>query len=164
MKHVPMLVQGIWYTLKDMFYICKDDGVEALKQYIEATPSAKQNLLKGLSDLLMYLFWLMLFKLIFDDQYKDYKKEMKHNPVLANLAVEVLYKSSGRMYDSFSGPLNIIEYFGENTNPPIYQVPIKVITDSGKWIFGEKTFGQLLTGNISAFRAYRDTYKAYTAE
>ena len=45
---------------------------------------------------------------------------MKHNPVLANLAVEVLYKSSGRMYDSFAGPVNIIEYFGENTNPPIY--------------------------------------------
>jgi hypothetical protein len=68
----------------------------------------------------MYLFWLMLFKLIFDPAYKDYKKEMKNNPVIANLMTEILYKSSGRMYDSFAGPLNIIEYFGENTNPPIY--------------------------------------------
>ena len=161
MKNSPMIVQGIWYTLKDMFHILNEDGWSALQEYYKATPSARKNMLKGLSDLLMYLFWLMLFKLIFDPAYKDYKKEMKNNPVIANLMTEILYKSSGRMYDSFAGPLNIIEYFGENTNPPIYQVPIKIITDSAKFVFGEKTFWQLTSGNISAFRAYKDTYNAY---
>lgn len=46
-------------------------------------------------------------------------------------------------------------------NPPVYQIPIKLISDSGKFLFGEKTFGQILTGNLAIGRSYSDTYNAW---
>lgn len=46
-------------------------------------------------------------------------------------------------------------------NPPVYQIPVKLIGDTGKFLFGEKTFGQLVTGNLAIGRSYKDTYNAY---
>ena len=86
---------------------------------------------------------------------------MKDNPVIQNLVTEVLYKSTSRAWDSFQGPLNILNFVGENMNPPVYQIPIKLITDSGKFLFGDKTFGQLVTGNLAIGRSYSDTYNAW---
>jgi hypothetical protein len=71
------------------------------------------------SDMLISLLRLILLKLAFNE-YKDYKKTMRDNPVITNLIVEVLYKSTTRAWDSYMGPLNVITFFGENMNPPIY--------------------------------------------
>ena len=38
----------------------------------------------------------------------------------------------------------------------MYKVPVKLISDTGKTIFGEKTFAQLVTGNIAIARTYKD--------
>ena len=86
---------------------------------------------------------------------------MRDNPVIQNLVVEVLYKSTSRAWDSFQGPLNVINFVGENMNPPVYQIPVKLATDTGKFLFGEKTFGQLITGNVAVARSYNDTYNAW---
>lgn len=160
-KGTPMIVQGIAYTLRDMFKICRKNGLTAMKTYMKDNVNAQQNLNKLLSDLLMTLAWYLLIKLAFTSKYEDYKKTMKENPVIENLLVEILYKSSSRAWDSFQGPLNIVNFVGENMNPPVYQIPIKLITDSGKFLFGEKTFGQLVTGNLAIGRSYKDTYNAY---
>lgn len=160
-KGVPMIVQGIAYTLMDMFKICRNDGFDAMKKYVREDPIAAQNLKKGISDLIVSLLYLGLIKLALSGEYKDYKKAMKDNPVIQNLVVEVLYKSTSRAWDSFQGPLNIINFVGENMNPPVYQIPIKLITDSGKFLFGDKTFGQLVTGNLAIGRSYKDTYNAW---
>lgn len=160
-KGVPMIVQGIMYTAIDMFQICRKSGFEAMQKYLKEDPVAAQNFRKAISDLIMSLLHLVLINLALSDQYKDYKKTMKDNPVIQNLVTEVLYKSTSRAWDSFQGPLNIINFVGENMNPPVYQIPIKLISDTGKFLFGEKTFGQLVTGNIAIGRSYKDTYNAW---
>lgn len=160
-KGVPMIVQGIMYTAIDMFDICRKQGFEAMQKYLKEDPIAAQNFRKAVSDLLMSLLHLVLINLALSDQYKDYKKTMKDNPVIQNLVTEVLYKSTSRAWDSFQGPLNIINFVGENMNPPVYQIPIKLVSDTGKFLFGEKTFGQLITGNIAIGRSYKDTYNAW---
>ena len=42
----------------------------------------------------MLLFALLqtLFALVFSPKYKEYKKDMDRNPIVANLLVEILYK------------------------------------------------------------------------
>ena len=160
-KGVPMIVQGIYYTNKQMFKILQEDGFKAMKKYLKEDPIAWQNFKKELSDLIISLLYLALIKIALSGEYKDYKKTMKDNPVIQNLVTEVLYKSTSRAWDSFQGPLNILNFVGENMNPPIYQIPIKLITDSGKFLFGDKTFGQLVTGNLAIGRSYSDTYNAW---
>ena len=163
MKDVPMIVQGVAYTMKDLFNIIKDDGFAATKEYINGNEMVKQNLRKFIGDMLLFALLQTLFALVFSPKYKEYKKDMDKNPIVTNLLVEILYKSSSRSFDSFGGPINIIEFVGENTNPPIYQVPVKLLQDTWRWRlgFGEKSFGQVVTGNFAIARAYRDTYNAY---
>ena len=50
----------------------------------------------------------MLFNLAITPAYKDYKKNMDENPVLINMATELLYKSTSRAYDQYKGPINIM--------------------------------------------------------
>lgn len=41
MKDVPMIVQGVAYTMKDLFNIIKDDGFAATKEYINGNEMVK---------------------------------------------------------------------------------------------------------------------------
>lgn len=160
-KGVPMIVQGIMYTGFEMFKVLRESGIKGVKNYLKENPAEQQNFHKALSDLFMSMLKLVLINLALSDQYKDYKKTMRDNPVIQNLVVEVLYKSTSRAWDSFQGPLNVINFVGENMNPPVYQIPVKLATDTGKFLFGEKTFGQLITGNVAVARSYNDTYNAW---
>jgi hypothetical protein len=58
--------------------------------------------------------------LVINTAYKDYKKDMKNHPFVENCAIELLWKSSSRSFDGFRGPVNLIEYVGENMNTPLY--------------------------------------------
>ena len=160
-KGVPMIVQGIWYTGKEMFNIWRKQDFQHLKEYLAENENARQNLNKLISDLLITLLYMVLIKLALSTEYEDYKKTMKDNPVIQNLITEVMYKSTSRAWDSFQGPLNIVNFVGENMNPPIYQIPMKLISDTGRFLFGEKTFLSLVTGNLAIGRSYKDTYNAY---
>lgn len=66
---------------------------------------------------------------------------MADNTFMYNMMTEILYKGSSSGYDSFLGPWNIVSFLGNNMNPPLWSVPARNITDMGKFIFGEKTFG-----------------------
>ena len=68
------------------------------------------------------------------------------------ILTEFTYKPFDPATDSFYGPLNIIKYLGEGTNPPIYNVPTKFISDTWKTAFGNKTVGQFITGNFAFAR------------
>jgi len=56
-------------------------------------------MLKLSSDALMTLLYWLLFSQLLDPAYKNYKKKMIDNPVVANALVEVLYKSTSRSHD-----------------------------------------------------------------
>jgi hypothetical protein len=114
--------------MQDIFYITKDNGWRAAYDYMKADPVAKANMRKLLSDMFIWLFLSVAFKYAFmDPAYSDYKKEMKSNPILTNLGVEILYKATYRSWDTFQGPINYIDWLFENNDSPIYEVNTKLI-------------------------------------
>lgn len=72
----------------------------------------------------MWALFATLFGLALDPAYKEHKKNAADNPVVMNLVTEILYKSSSRAYDQYKGPMNVIQFFGENMNPPFYSTPV----------------------------------------
>ena len=160
MKDVPLVVQGVWYTIKDSIKAFKEGGWNQFNEDIILNPMQFANLRKLISDLLVAALFYSLFKLAITPLYEDHKKEMKDYNIVSNAITEVLYRSTERSYDGFLGPLTMIQFLGENTNPPPYQLSTKVTTDLFKFAFGDKTVGELFTGNIAMFRSFRDTYKA----
>lgn len=167
LEQVPVIVQGIWYTLCDVFRVCRDgfkegrNGIVDAYKYINGNEVDKRNILHGAYSSLIALLFLILFKTALDPIYNDSKKKSSGMNLAERLAVSVTYKSLNGARDSFAGPLNIFEYFGEQMDPPIYKVPIKLIKDSGKWLFGDKTFLSLVSGNIAVARGYKDVITFY---
>lgn len=161
LKNVPMITQGIMYTVIDAARMCKQDGVKAAYDYIKGNDVAKANMRKLISDVLIGMLLWALFKFAITPEYKEYKKGMEDNPVLQNLVTEILYKSSSRAYDQFKGPLNVLQFFGENMNPPFYSTPVQILNETGQVLMGDKSWKYLVFDNTGFGRAAKDTYKAY---
>lgn len=152
LKYVPVIVQGIMYTLGDSLKILKNDGLKAAIDYIKEDENTVSGLKQfGISSLLAILF-LILFKFVLDPAYAETKKGYKDMSTMAIVMSELTFKPIKPATDSLYGPVNIIQYLGENTDPPIYNVPTKFIADSYKTILGDKTVGQLITGNFALAR------------
>ena len=160
LKQVPIITQGIFPMMGTLYKVLKNDGKDALKQYLDMIPQDKANLRKLISDLLMTIFYLTIFQGVLNGKYKDYKKDMKNHPLLQNLTIELLYKPSSRAFDSFMGPLNIVQYVGGELDPAWYTHPLQLLKDSWKTVIGEKQFLSLLTGNFGFMRSYKDTISA----
>lgn len=157
LKHVPAIVQGIMFSLGDAMKILHEDGLQAAIDYIKADKNTVNGLKHaGFSALLAALF-AMLFKLVLDPTYTETKKGYKDMSVLGMVANELAYKSFDPATDSFYGPWNIVKYLGEGTDPPIYNVPTKAISDAWKTAFGNKTVGQFITGNFAFARVLKQT-------
>lgn len=160
-RDIPLIVQGIFPTLFTIAKLCRSNGMEFMKEYIKANPHEQANLRKLISDILMMLLMTLLFKGILQPKYKDFKKTMKDRPLLANLVTEIIYKGGSKSYDQYAGPLNVLQFFGENMNPPYYTANIKLINDCMRAIFGDKEWNTVLTGNIALFRNGKDSITAY---
>ncbi len=159
-KNVPLVVQGIWYTIKDSIKALKEGGYGQFKQDILTNPMQYTNLRKLISDLIFLMLFYSFFKFAISPAYREYKKEMVDHSVVENAIAEILYKSTSRSYDGFMGPIAPLTFLGENTNPPFYSLSTKVTGDLGKFVFGDKAFGALVFDNIAIFRSFKDTYKA----
>ena len=162
LKHVPVIVQGIFYTLGDALKIfnAKDsfkEGMQAAIDYIKEDENTVNSLKHAVYSILLAILFMMLSKFLWDPAYKATKKEYKNMSVMAQVLNELIYKSFGPATDSFYGPLNIIKYLGEGTDPPIYNVPTKFMGDAFKTIFGDKTFAQFVTGNFAFARIMKQT-------
>ncbi len=160
-KQVPVMIQGILYTIGDSLKAFQNGGLSTFKAEIWTDPVQRKNLEKLFWDIFMWILFGALFKLAIQPLYKEYKKNADGEDIVSNALVEVLFKSSSRSYDGFKGPINIIEYLGNNTNPPVYTMPVKVLNDLGSFVFGDKTFGELTTGNIAILKTFQDTYQSY---
>ena len=159
LKQIPIITQGIWYTLKDMFRVFQDKdngGVRAAFKYMWSNEVDKRNFLHGSSQAIIALLFMLLFKIALTPAYNESKKKSNNLPLVAKLMSSISYKSFNGARDSFAGPLNVVEYFGEQMDPPIYKVPIKLVKDAGNTIFGDKTFLSLITGNIALARTFKD--------
>lgn len=158
---IPAPVQGIFPLIGNLFILAHKNGTSALTEYIKEDDFTKAALLKLGTDALHSLLMSLLFSLLFSPLYREHKKNMKDNPVIANLLTEILYKSWSRSYDSFTGPVNIIQFFGENTNPPFYSNSIQLIKDALSVTFGDKSFKYLLFNQTGFTRSFKDTGFAF---
>lgn len=166
-KDIPIVVQGILPTLGKLADIFKStdgsftDKWNSMRAYLKADAHESANMRKLLSDILMYLLFYGLFQLAITPAYKDYKKTMDENPVIVNLTTEILYKSTSRAYDQYKGPINVIQFFGENMNPPTYSQPTQLLKTTAQTIFGDKSFKYLLFDSSGLTRSFKDTGFAY---
>lgn len=158
MDKVPIVIQGIWYTLTDSLKALTKGN---LQEDIWLDPVQRKNLDKFFTDLLAGLLFSMIYGLALNPAYKDFKKGMKDRDVITNAVVELLYKSSSRSYDGFRGVYNAIEYLGENTNPPVYSQNIKLLKEIGSVLIGNRSFSDALNGNVAVFKTFQDTQRAY---
>lgn len=158
MKEVPLVVQGVIYTLWDSIVAIRKGGKEQFIKDILENPVQYANLKKAISDVIAAFLFALLFRFAVTPAYKEFKKDSEDYSVVENALAEILYKSTSRSYDGFMGPLSIIQFLGENTNPPAYQLSTKIPSDLMKFALGDKTFGELMTGNVPLFRAVQDTY------
>lgn len=169
MAYVPDVVQGIWYTLtnaKDVIINAKsaNEAFSNFKSEIWNNPKQRKNLEKLFSDLIMALLLGLLFKMAITPAYNDFKKHPKeHGAVEAGLAY-LMYNSSSRSFDGFLGPVNVLTHIGNNSNPPFYQLPVKIADDLGNALFGNKTWDSVMTGNVAIFKSFQGAINAYKAQ
>lgn len=173
MKGVPIMVQGVFSTLRDIcktFYHCGMDeqgnwnasrGWKAIKTDILTNEVAKRNMRRLLRDILIAGLLTALFKLWLDDAYKEHKANDDGKNIATNACIEILYKSSSSCFDTFLGPMAIYDYLGNQTNPATYRLQSKVFNDVWNFVLGEKTMGQILMNSQALPRTFQDTYSMW---
>lgn len=161
MKNIPIICEGIFYSVGRLCNILRTEGWAAAKEHYKDNITVQQNVKKLVSDILVGGLLSILFKAILSGEYEKYKKTAKDNPVLQNLIIEILYKSTSRSYDSFLGLYNVINFIGRNSATPVYSVPTELLHNFFDIVFGEKSLETLLINNTGFGRSFKDTYKAY---
>lgn len=155
LKKVPIIAQGVLSTLSSALKVLKNDGQNEAKKYILADEKTKESMEHALYSLLLAMLFAMLFKFALDPAYKNEKKKYKDQAFLTNLITELAYRPLKPATDSLYGPINIIQYLGQSTDPPIYNVPLKALSDASKVVFGNKTIEQFITGNFAITRIFK---------
>lgn len=163
---IPIIVQGVFNTLIDtgklLFF--RPNKWQAFKEEILNNKVNKRNLMRGLSDLLVWLILSQLFKQVVDPAYKEHKKNADGTDIVSNAILEIMYKGSGSCFDEFRGPFPVIDYVTNNTKPAAFQWSQKFVNDTYKMMFGDKTFGEYVIGMQALPRSMQDTYKMYVRD
>lgn len=159
---IPLIVQGVWRTLHDtMSELYHGRGWEGIKENIINSPMQMRNWKRIGSDLLVALLLYWLFDEVVSPAYKEHKKKGDGKDILTNAAIELLYKGSSSSFEEFKGPLPILDYLMNNTSPASVKWGVKVYNDIGGFLFGDTTFGELVTKSQALPRSLQDTYKMY---
>ena len=162
MVDIPLIVQGVWQTIKDTFSeLYFGRGWEGLKNNIYNNPMQWRNWKRLFSDMLMWLLLYALFDQVIDPAYKKHKKEDDGKNVLTNAVIELLYKGSASSYEEFKGPYPIFDYIMNNTSPASVKWGVKTVNDLGGFVFGGTTMGELITKSTALPRSLQDTYRMY---
>lgn len=159
---VPLVVQGVLRTLQDtVSELYHGRGWEGIKQNILSNPMQTRNWRRIRSDALVAMLLYWLFEELINPAYKEHKKTGDGKDVLTNAAIELLYKGSSSSFEEFKGPLPILDYVMNNTSPASVKWGAKVYNDIGGFLFGDTTFGELVTKSQALPRSLQDTYKMY---
>ena len=171
MKDIPIMVQGVFNTMidfcKEFAYELNENGFDVPKAYKFAVNNVynydinKRNFRRALYDMLMWLLIGGAFTMFFDPAYEDHKKNADGQNIIANGLIEITYKATSHAYDNFKGPLAVLDYIGNSTNPAVYKLPARILNDSWKLATGDKTMGGFLMGLQAFPRAFQDSYRMY---
>lgn len=176
MKGVPMMVQGVFATLgqavKTLYHFGFDEngnwsaikGWRAMNTEVFNDEIARRNMRRLFRDLLIGGIFATLFKMLIKEWYSDHKETANGKEVVANAITELLYKSSTSCFDTFMGPMAVLEYVGNQTNPATYAISAKAIRDLWSFVLGEKTTMQLLMNAQALPRSFQDTYKLWVRD
>lgn len=155
LKHVPIPVQGVIYTLKDAARILKHDGIQDAIKYVTDDPNTIHSLVQLAITAALAALFAMLFKFVLDPAYAETKKAYKDMDSINILLTELAYRPLNPATDSLYGILNVVKYLGDGMDPPLYNVPTKLITDTWKTAFGNKTTEQFISQNFAFARIYK---------
>lgn len=163
LQDVPVIVQGIMYTLKDIMDIVlfQNNKFGAFKSQILQNKMQLGNLKKVLSHLIIYLIMSMLFKRIIDPAYEKHKKEGDGENFVGNYILELLHDGGSACYEEFKGPFPIFGYVIENTKPAAFQWQQKFARDTWKLMSGDKSAAEYVIGMNALARSMQDSYKMY---
>lgn len=172
MKYVPIMVQGVFNTFGQIFkeaYDAYNNGglskfSDNWKKNIWNNPINRRNLRRALTDLLVMIILGSLFKYAVTPAYKKHRKEDDGSQFITNALVEMIYKGGKASFDTFKGPVAVIEYLGESTNPATYTLQKKLVTNTFEAFAGKKTAVQVLMDSQAFFRSMQDSYKMYLRE
>lgn len=155
---VPIQVQGIIYTVRDVLKIFSKKGWGEVQDKVLSNPQELANLKKLLSDMIMAFLMSVIFGWALKGGYEAYKKDQEHKDVIENAFVEVLYNSAANSYDGFLGPVAIFKYALNDTEPLAVNASVQLAKDLGRTIFGSSSWEALLYKDIPVFRAFKQTY------
>ena len=159
-KYVPMIVQGVWYTLKDSLRAFRVGGRAEFMDRIWKDPIQRRNFNKLLSDLFMLLLLGAIYKLVLTPAYKEFKKGMKDRDPISNAVVEVLYKGGESTIDDFKGPYAIVDWASNSRGVPFVSIPMNAIQSLSGFVFGDKTAVSIMKGYIPFVKSFKDTLNA----
>lgn len=164
LKNVPVMVQGVLRTIvKDIggdIIFNKGRGLKAIWN----DPGQQMNIRRAISDLLVALFLAWLFKYFITPAYQEHKKNDDGKDIATNALIEIMYKGSVSSFDEMKGPLPIIEYVSDNTNPAAYKWLSRTGNDLFKLVTGDRSLGETITRAQALPRALQDTYKMYVRD
>ncbi len=157
---MPIQVQGIFQTLKQTLAILTNLEEGNFKEDIWGNEMNQNNIKKLLTDITMTILLWTVIKVALDSLRDKQKENTDPNDVVTNALCEVLYRGFYSAWDGFQGPLNAINYLGNNTNPPIYTESISITKDLIKVLSGDYTLLSFGSRHFAPVRPFRETIKA----
>lgn len=163
---VPVMVQGILYTFKDIWHVLREDGLnpESFKTKIWAAYTNRENLKKLFGDATAYLLYLLLFGLIFTPKYKEHLKSKECNNLIVDGATELFYHSAYSAFDGFAGPYSIVNFLLNDIEPTVATANLGFLRNATRYAMGDTTFKAFIYGNLPIFRSFKDTAKMYDSD
>lgn len=173
MKGVPIMVQGVCITVQQIaktLYYCGYDndgkwsfskGWKVVQTDILSNEVAQRNLRRLARDILVGLLFAQLFKSWLRKKYNKFKEEANGDEFIKNAVTEIMYAGGTSCFDTFLGPMAIVDYIGNQTNPATYRLQSKLFHDAWALAAGEKTPMQVFIGSQALPRTFQDTYKLW---
>jgi len=158
MIQVPIMVQGIFQTLRQIWDTIKDG--ESVKDEVFSSQVNRDNMKKLATDMIVTLLYYAVIKVALQ-AWRDKQKEVTDpHDVITNGICEVLYRGMYNAWDGFKGPLNLITFLGEQTNPPVYTETLAVAKDLYKFVAGDLTIMGFGSRHLAPIRSFKETIKA----
>lgn len=158
-NQIPIWTQGIIQTLTQMGRAIFK-GENTIKDVMSNKENQK-NINKLISDIGMTLLYYLFIKVLLQALRKEQKEETDDSDFLTNAICEIMYKGLYNSWDGFKGPLNVFQYLGEQTNPPIYTEGIAVTKDLFRMVSGNMNIVQFGSRHVAPLRSVRETVKDY---
>lgn len=186
-RNVPVVVQGIWYTCKDLFNIMLDSNLgdvnkrlDKIKFLLKNSPNDAANIRKAISSLLYAMLTAALIKNIIKPAHDAAQKDLLAGPVGFNetacsALMYIGYKGFDQSTDNFSEIAVVPKYFaggGSDTQNgmsiPFQSYPTSLVKNLYKFtsdaVDGDFHPGLTVINSVPSLSLFKKASKAYYQE